>query len=352
MKNKFAKIILLIGVITVFLTACGKKENKIEGVSVENVKDKGKVVTVSNKAFEEKDDYTVNMRYSSSLCGAAAQIAYEKGFFEKYGVNVNMVKSSDASTADLIATNKIDAGQAMIPNATMKMENGLNVNMALGLHSGCFYILTAKDSNINDVSELKDKKIAVMGLGSDGAALVRRTLAAKGLNTSVDNMDFEFVVYPESEMAMALENNLVDAVAVEDPVAETLVDNGTAKILLSNASDEEFKDEACCSLMLRPDFVNEHPALAKKVVLAMKDSTNWIKDNPEETVEIQLSKNYIPNGDKNLYTRLISSYNWGLTVDEGRSSLKKNLKELQDLKVLKSETDIDKLLENNFVEFN
>lgn len=326
------------------LTSCSKESANLSGENVEG----SRLIKTSDKEY---DDYVVRIINDGGLCTAAVQMAYEKGFFDEEGVKVEMIQSGGSTLQDLITSDKADISQDMLPNTVLKIDNGLDVNIALGMQTGCLSILVKPDSDIKEVSDLRGKKIGVPGLGSSQMAIAQRALADAGVSTKADNMEVEFIAFSGPELAMVLEDGTVDAVVGSDPLSQNIVKEGVGKVLFSNTDHPEYKDEYCCIIALNPKFTEEHPVAAEKAMRAIQKATKFVRENPEETAKIQVEKDYIPKGDPAFYGDMLKSYTWGGSVEGGREGLKRNLVDLEKLGLIKGDMDIDRVIEKVYVEF-
>ena len=84
---------------------------------------------------------------------------------------MDFVKVGDSTVHDLIATGKADCGYGMLPDTVLRIDQGFDCRIALGIHTGCLQILVKADSDITDVAQLKGKKIGVPSLASSGRVL-------------------------------------------------------------------------------------------------------------------------------------------------------------------------------------
>lgn len=297
------------------------------------------------------EDYVMQISYGTGLCAAPLQMAVEKGYLAEEGIKYNLLKA-DTSAVDLMMSGKSDAFSEMLPAMIQQIDNGLEAKIAMGIHTGCLKVLAKPDSPIKSAKDLKGKKIGVPGLGTSQAIIVQRALLAAGIGASADNMEVEFVVIKQSELPLALEKGQVDAISMSDPAASLVVKEGKAKTILDNAVDEEYKNEYCCVLVLRPDFVEKHPEIAKKFVRAMKKGGEFVQGNPDETAKIQIEKELVALGDPVFNSGVLKTYKFIPSVKEGKESLRRNFNDLQKIKLVSSDLDVDKVVDKVYVEFD
>ncbi|KMT22884.1 ABC transporter substrate-binding protein [Clostridium cylindrosporum] len=324
---------ILVGLLAVSLTACssGTKE------------------TSTKKANGDKN-YKIKMTYNSGLCQAPFQMALKNGYFEEEGLKYNLIKSEGHGN-DLIASGKADTFTGMLPSVIQQIDNGVNLRMTVGVHTGCLKVVAKASSNIKKIEDLKGKKVGVPGLATPPAVITYRALASKGIGVTPENMQVEFVVYNQSELQLALQNGSVDAIAASDPVGAILEKSGVGRVILDTTKDPEYKDEFCCVSFLRPGFVEEHPELAEKYTRALMKGAQYVEDHPEEVAKYQIEKKLVSNTDLELNTALLKSYNFVSSVKGGKEALRRNFEDLRKLKLIKNDTDINKVVDKVYVEF-
>lgn len=185
---KKVALALVLMILVVSLVACSKPANQDNvGGDSGNMKDD---IIVNNS---EDDDYVMQLTYAGSLCVAPIQIAHELGFFEAEGLNYEIIKS-ETSNFDLMTAGKVDGFQGMLPAFIQKIDNGMELNIVSGVHTGCLKTIAPKDSPINSVTDLKGKKIGVPGLASSNTIILQRALLSHGIGATPENMEVEFVV--------------------------------------------------------------------------------------------------------------------------------------------------------------
>lgn len=308
-------------------------------------KEKAKETSVA-----KDDDYVMQISNDTGLCTATLHTAVEKGFLKEEGIKYNLVKVNGTSV-DLMVAGKTDAFSEMLPAMIQQIDNGLEAKIAMGIHTGCIKIVTNPKSAINSVKDLKGKKIGVPGLATPQAVIAKRALKAEGIGSSPENMEVELIVYTQAELPIALKDGKVDAAVMSDPAASISVKETGGKVIMNTATDDEYKNEYCCVLVFRPDFVKEHPEIAEKYVRAMKKAGEYVQNNQLEVAKIQIDKKIVALGDPEFNSNILKTYKFIPSVKEGKESLKRNFYDLQKLNLIKNDLDLDKVIENSYIEF-
>ena len=91
-----------------------------------------------------------------------------------------------------------------------------------------------------------------------------------------------------------------------------------------------------------------YPDLAAKYTRAVMKAAKWIEENPDEAARIQLEKNYV-TGELTFNAGILDSYNYNPTVSGGYDALAKSVRELQEIGIIRKETDAQALIDNSFV---
>ncbi|MDR1778979.1 MAG: ABC transporter substrate-binding protein [Clostridiales Family XIII bacterium] len=334
-KKVLAAFLTLVLVLGLALAGCGNDDSS-SGTDT----DSGEAVA---------DDYTVRIAYGSSLCHAALHVAIENGYFEEEGINFEAVPLDSSQTVDGAASGTVDAGAGLIGKFGQPLENGLTIKLVAGLHAGCIKIVTTADSGITSVADLKGKRIGVAALADSPAAVAKRALETAGIDTGAANPEVEFVIFPNADLPAALENGSIDAYAALDPAVSIAARDNGYTIILDTSKDEPFASEYCCAAFVTDKFAEEHPELAAAYTRAVVKAAQWVGEHPEETVKLQLEKQYI-TGDEELLVELIKDYRFGdADADAVYESLLVNLQELQIIGILKEETDVEALAERAYL---
>lgn len=162
-KKLAAYILVLTLLSTLLLTGCGKKKDDREYVF--------KIGTANG-----------------SLCLAPLHIAVDNGYFEEEfkaaGIKYELVEIDIQQTADMIASEKIDACVGLAGSLIPQVDSGLDIAFTTGLHTGCTKYYVSADSDINDMSDLKGKKIGVPGMSDSSVVTLKRILHDLGIGVS------------------------------------------------------------------------------------------------------------------------------------------------------------------------
>lgn len=328
---KKIKIIALGLVLTMALTACGKQ---------------------STIGADGKDNYVLKIgETQGALCHAPLQIAMEKGYLDEEGVKWERVDFGGSDIQAALGAGTIDAGFGLIGKFIQPIENGLNMVVTSGMHTGCTKIMVREDSGINSIADLKGKTVGVSSLAGSEAVTAKRAAYAAGLNISADGGDIDFAVYGTTDQPIALLNGAVDAIATPDPVATNAEVEYGFKVLLDTATTEPYASEYCCVSFISTEVAKEHPQVAAAFTRAVLKASAWVAEHPEEAAQIQIDGEYV-SGDVDFNASILSSYKFIPSVQGGYDALVNVSGDLKKIGILKETTDLDSMIKRSFQFFD
>ena len=210
-------------------------------------------------------------------------LAIDKGFFKEQGINTEL-KSISASS-DRIAA--LTAGSVAFSNlgriaAIAEMARGnksfyffANIDDSPG-NEGCW-----ARPGITSFKQLRGKKVAA----NTSAEITMNGLLA---NDGMTEKDVQFVNLPGGEMAGALAKGDVEAACVWQPLLDAVEKATPGGKLLGTDKDtpnyKKFGTMASPDIMIiSGKLVNEHPDLARKLVVALFKGVAYTNAHPEDT---------------------------------------------------------------------
>lgn len=149
-------------------------------------------------------------------------IAKEKGYFDKAGVNVNVEVFKAAKDRDAaLQAGELDG--VLCDEVAIAIYQNAGIDMQItGITDGQFALVAGANKGINQVSDLKDKKIAI----SENTVIeytLDKMLQAKG----VDPASIEKVAIPPMPTRLEMLNNgEVDAALMPNPFSDAAIKAG------------------------------------------------------------------------------------------------------------------------------
>lgn len=270
-------------------------------------------------------------------CGAPSYIAYELGFFEEEGLDVELV----SGTLDDLKAG-LASGAFTVANGDFQffpsIQQGLDLKVIGGLHKGCIKIVVPPDSDIKSVADLAGKRIGIDEPGGTPQAVASVALANAGIDPTTG---VTWVTYSLDLLTEAVKKGEVDAFAAWDPYGALAAKNDGYTILTDIATDDLFAGKSCCLLYASGSQIEENPQRVAAIARAYQKACDWINANPQEAAKIEIDKGYVAADDVEFLGDLLASYDFEYTTDEGKADVKYFVEQLNKTGFLTADTDPD-----------
>ncbi|MBV8626724.1 MAG: ABC transporter substrate-binding protein [Paraburkholderia sp.] len=221
---------------------------------------------------------------AGAICTAPVSVALKQGFFQKHGLQVELVNfaGSTDQLLEAIATGKSDAGVGMALRWIKPLEQGFDVKLTAGIHGGCMRLLATKASGIVDLQGLKGRTVGVSDMASPTKNFFAITL--KKIGVDPDN-DVHWRQYPATLLGEALKKGEVQAIADGDPTIWTLRETDHLREVSNNLCGE-YANRVCCVLGVRGSLIRKDRATAQALTQALLEATEWTANHPAEAAAI------------------------------------------------------------------
>jgi NitT/TauT family transport system substrate-binding protein len=317
--TRFAAMGLLAGCVGLLTFGCGKSEDHGNGESSGLTK--------------------VKVSYIALTCEPPIYVAFEKGFFKDEGLDVELVKSDWDSMRDGLGLGKFDATHHLIMYLLKPIEQGLNVRLTGGIHSGCLRVQAGIKSDINKVADLKGKKVGISHMGAPPFLFGSRVMAAQGLDPK---KDVEWITYPSDAMELALDQGQVDAVCDAEPIGTILLGRQKVRKVVDQALDVPYSDEFCCVTAVNGTFAEKNPQAAAGVTRALLRGAKWVAANKTAAAKLAVEKGYLA-ATPELNVQAISQIKYIPAVAKARRDILQVAKEMSKAEFLSPSTDPEEL---------
>ncbi|MDB6058233.1 MAG: transporter substrate-binding protein [Verrucomicrobiales bacterium] len=313
------------------------------------------VAIISCKKSEENAPSNASARkkvrigYMGLTCEAPIYVAKEYGFFEKEGVDVELVRTEWTQFKDLLNLGKIDLGQQPVMMFLKPIEEGLDVKMTAGVHKGCLRIQAGVNGKIKAVADLRGKRIGVPGMGTPPFIFANRVLSRNKIDPKTE---VEWRVFPSGELALAMEKGEVDAVATSEPIGSLLLAEGKVRNIADLGVDPQYANEYCCSIMLNGKFATGGSRdTCAAAVRAILKGAKWVETNPRAAAKMSVEKGYLASNPE-LNAKALGALRFTPSVSGGREAIQAAAQDMMAIGMLSATTDVAAVTKRIFVEFD
>ncbi|MBP6895432.1 NitT/TauT family transport system substrate-binding protein [Pseudacidovorax sp. 1753] len=223
---------------------------------------------------------------ASAFCLTPVVVAQERGFFEKNGLQVDLINytGSTDQLLESLATAKADAAVGMIHRWLKPLESGFDVKIVGSSHGGCVRLLGSKEAGVTQLSSLKGKTIGVSDIASPGKNFFSILLKKNGIDA---DRDVQWRQYPADLLDVAVNKGEIQAIADGDPTLYLIEKRNAGKYteLATNLSGE-YKDKVCCIVGARGELVRNDKPTAAALVRSIVQASDYVADNPNESAKL------------------------------------------------------------------
>ena len=238
---------------------------------------------------QAKDPVKLKVGMVAAVDMLALPIAVERGFFEKYGLDVTIARpyATGVDALNALQAGETDMVQAGVPSIGAILR-GMDL-VFFGNFSGnatklgsdaTLALIAGKDSGIvkGDLKSLKGKKIAT-SFGTINHLYILGLLEKAGLAPT----DVTLVNTPPPEMTVALLAKGMDAFACWDPVPVIGMKDVPGAIEVIRGGD--VISYLGFNVALRP-WVEKNGATIEKFLAAVSEADQWMRNNPKQAAAI------------------------------------------------------------------
>jgi len=210
----------------------------------------------------------------------AFYIAQEKGFFKKYGVNVELVDMPVDNVLGALQANQVQIATPMTSDMmTIVADAGINAKQIMipSSSDGADGLLVSND--IQKISDLKGKKV-YLTLGYPEHFFFRYLAEQNGLLAK----DVELVNLNTEEVGSSFAAGKINAGVTWEPwLSKAAQESKGGKILLTS---HDVPGVMVCTVAARTDLIENRREDIKKIMLAYFDAARWWDNNINEGNQI------------------------------------------------------------------
>jgi len=221
-----------------------------------------------------------------------AMVGKANGAFDKaMGPNVRIEwKSFNAgpSAIEALFAGAIDMTY-IGPNPTISgyvRSGGESLRVVAGASSGGAALVVRNDSGITKAADFHGKKVASPQLGNTQDVALRAWLRANGLKTTDKGGDVQVIPLANPDQLTLFLKKDLDAAWAPEPWATRLIREGNGRLYLDERTLWPSGQFVCANLIVRSNFLKEHPEVVKSWLRAHIELTDWINGHLPEAKKL------------------------------------------------------------------
>lgn len=283
-----------------------------------------------------------------SLDSISPYVAIDKGFFKKYGLDVQVVEfRGDATHVKALLSGDIDVSINMgATEGIVSASKGAKIKLWVVANPITPYHFVARKEAGTTLQALVGKSVAVSGIGAISYHIPRIVLERSG----IDPEKFKYVaVGSPADRFKALVAAKVDATVVTNTEAAKLA-NYPEIIDLVNVPKivPEIPYEFG---MAKEDYIQKNADTLYKLAKAIIEANRWIAANKAETIEV--AKKILPEESTDVLGKAYGMADprlWGVNGDFSEASYKYTVDFLIKVGYMQTPVPYDKFFDRRFVD--
>lgn len=230
----------------------------------------------------------VRVAFFANISHAVPIVGMENGYYGDQLGNTQIktkIVDSGPEAIEALFANSIDlayVGPAPFVNGYVK-SGGQGIKLISGAANNGASFVVQKDSTITQPSDLAGKKIAAPFVGNTQDVSLRNYLTENGLKPAEKGGNVIIYNIANAEINTIFAKGEIDAAWVPEPTATMLVENLGGKRLFQEEELWPAKRFPSVVLIGRSDYIEKHPDVVQKWLVAHQQSIDWINQNPDQT---------------------------------------------------------------------
>ncbi len=293
---------------------------------------------------------TVRIGYFPNVSHPQALVGRAQGAFERAlgpGVRIQWQQfNAGPSAVEAIFANAVDITY-IGPSPTINgyvQSRGEALRVIAGACSGGAALIVRNGANIHTAADFHGKRVASPQLGNTQDVALRYWLHSQGLKTRDKGGDVEVYPMPNPEQVLLFERNILDAAWAPEPWATRLIHQGQGHLFLDERTLWPNGQFVSAHVIVRTQFLQQHPDIVKAFLRAHVDLTDWILAHPDQAksllnaqIKSDTGKALAPAIINEAWSRLTPTY------DPLRATLFRSAQESYDAGSVKSVPNLSNL---------
>ena len=275
-------------------------------------------------------------------------VAVEKGFFKKYGLDVEIVdfRGDNVVTTALLSGDINVCSNLGATSAIVSASKGAKLRLWMVPNPVTPYHFVARKETATTLKGLEGKTIAVSGIGAISYHIPRIIMERSGVDPEKSKY---VVVGSNADRFRALVSGKVDATTVGNIEAAKLGEYPNIVDLVTVA--KVLPEIPFIFAMAREDFIQKEPETMYKLTKAMIETNRWIAANKAGTVEV--ASKIIPDEKPDVLNRAYDQADphlWGVNGDISPAAYKYTVDFLIKVGYMKEPVPYDQFFDRRFVD--
>jgi NitT/TauT family transport system substrate-binding protein len=275
--------------------------------------------------------------YFLNINHAQAVIGLGNGDFQKELGDVKvetLVFNAGPSAIEALFANRVDVtyvGSNPAINGYIKSD-GQGLRVIAGAASGGAVFVVRNDAGINSAADFAGKKFASPQLGNTQDVALRSYLLKNGYKTTENGGNVQVIPANNPDILTLMIKKEIDGAWVPEPWGAKLVKEANGTILVDERDLWPNGKFVTSQIVVRTDYLKNHPDVIKKLLEAHVDETTWINNNKDQVAQVfnmqleKLTGKTIPDDEfRDAFSRL------EITYDPVKESLYKSAGDAFDL---------------------
>ena len=170
----------------------------------------------------------------------------------------------------------IDANLPVTRGTTKVMSLERQVRIVAGATSGGAALVVRNDSGIQKPEDFHGKKVASPQMGNTQDVALRAWLIAHGMKSTEKGGDVQVIPLANPDQLTLFMKKDLDAAWAPEPWATRLIREGNGRLFLDERELWPNGQFVTAHLIVRTQFLKEHPDLVKDWIRAHVEVTDWI----------------------------------------------------------------------------
>jgi NitT/TauT family transport system substrate-binding protein len=236
-------------------------------------------------------DITVRVAHFPNITHSQALVGRAGGEFQKALGESNKIEwkvfNAGPSEIEALFAGEVDIGYigpGPAINGYSKSKGDLQI--IAGATDAGAVLVSRKDLVIGDIKELDGKKVAVPQFGNTQDLSLRNLLKEHDLKDTTKGGTVEIHQAENPDIKTLLDRGEIDAALVPEPWGSRLVKEVKANVVLDYNQVWRDGKYTTAVVIVRKDFLKQHPDLVEKFIRTHVELTGYINKNPDQAREI------------------------------------------------------------------